>query len=245
MIKNVFTGLILMMIISSSLYAQEFLSSHENMVDQEGRKQGEWVVYDERGVLKYTGQFRDGAPYGTFKYYYAGEKIKAISEFSQNGRVTHTTLFHENGFKMAEGKYVDQKRDSIWNLYSKWDKNLLVAREIYKNTLREGVWEKYFADGTVAEEVNYKNNKRNGPWKQYYPDGSIQRKGEYKDDRLHGVMTVYYPDGEVAVSGTYKNGMKEGIWMYFNAGGENTHKEEYSNGHLMHSEIYIEEEQPE
>ncbi|MCF8230207.1 MAG: toxin-antitoxin system YwqK family antitoxin [Bacteroidales bacterium] len=241
MMRN--TMLSLFLIFALNAQAQEFLSSHKNMVDEQGRKQGEWVVYDESGILKYTGQFRDGVPYGTFKYYYPGRKIKAISEFSQNGKVTHTTLFHKNGFKMAAGKYVDQKRDSVWNLYSQWDENLLIAKEFYENTIREGVWLKYYADGSVAEETTYKNDRKNGPWVQYFTDGQVHRKSTYKNGKLNGLMTVYFPSGEVAASGTYKNGLKDGIWMYFNKEGQNTEKEVYSNGHLMEHEVFIEEEE--
>jgi antitoxin component YwqK of YwqJK toxin-antitoxin module len=224
------------------LGAQEFLSSHKNVVDQNGLKQGVWKVYNESGVLKYVGQFRDSKPYGEFTYYYPGMKVKAVSKFSENGDVSRTTLYHDNGFKMAQGKYFRQKKDSVWNYFSGYDADMLIATEYYVDTLKTGVWPKYYADGSIAEEVTYVNDKREGPWRQYFTDGKLKLKATYKNDNLTGLMTVYYPDKTVNVSGTYKNGMKEGVWIFFNEKAEKLRREEFANGHLMFAEKYFDDE---
>lgn len=213
-----------------------------NRLDEQGRKQGEWRAFDERGNLKFTGQFRDGIPYGEFRYYYKNGDLKAVSVFSNEGRETFTRTYHKNGFLMAEGKYLDRKKDSVWKYYSEWDENLLLSIEIYENTLKEGVWLNYYPDGEVAQKITYKNDVRQGPWKQFFNNGKLKLEARYENDELEGRMVVYYPDGSVNISGTYHSGMKEGEWVYFTGDAEKIKVEEYANGHLMHAEVYIEEE---
>ena len=214
----------------------------QNQTDQEGRKHGDWRAYDERGNLKFEGQFRSGVPYGEFTYYYKDGSVKAISVFSGNGRIAYTRAFHENGNLMAEGKYLGQKKDSIWNYYSQWDKNLLVSREFYNKTRKDSIWITYFPDGDTAELIRYENDLKQGPWLQFFESGTTKLEAVYEDGDLEGKMTVYFPDGNVNVEGSYHNGMKEGTWLYYTEKGEIRKEEFYANGHLMFSETYIKEE---
>jgi antitoxin component YwqK of YwqJK toxin-antitoxin module len=103
------------LMISFSIHAQEFTNSNINEVDDQGRKQGDWKTYDVNGSLKFEGSFVDGIPFGTFLFYYPEGKIKARSEMYDNGRRSRTKTFHSNGRLMAEGNYLDKKKDSSWS----------------------------------------------------------------------------------------------------------------------------------
>ena len=106
-----------------------------NKTDAQGRKQGAWQKTDAEGKLKYKGQFKDNIPYGKFEYYYPSGKTRAISEFSQNGKVTRTEVYYEGGLLNAKGKYVSEKRDSIWKFYN--DSGQLLRSENYKDNLHQ------------------------------------------------------------------------------------------------------------
>lgn len=241
MIKRIFFAGVASLLFTTIVFSQELLSNHKNHVDARGLKQGNWKAYDERGNLKFTGQFKDNIPYGEFKYYYPEGETKAVSLISDDGRIAYTKAYHKNGYLMAEGKYLDRKKDSTWNYYSEFDKNMLMAVEYYENTQKKGVWVKYYPNGSLAEEVTYDNDGENGLWKQYFSDGKVKLKAIYENGKLEGLMTIYYPNGGVNISGSYKSGMKEGIWIYFNERAQKTKREEYSGGYLMHTETYIDE----
>ena len=94
------------------------------------------------GYVSYEGNFVDGIPVGEFKYYYPNGKIKAVSMMSENGKFSRAKMYHRNGRLMAEGKFVEQKKDSIWNYYSEYD-GILLSTEIYKDQLKSGVWKNF------------------------------------------------------------------------------------------------------
>ncbi len=231
----------LLVFISLIVTGQEFIEKSKNTVDENGLRQGKWKVYDEAGNLKFKGQFKDDIPYGEFKFYFTKGSLKAISNIFDSGQSSYTKTFHKNGFLMAEGKYVNREKDSLWKYYSKYDENLLLAEEYYVNNNREGVWINYYPNGEVAEEINYENDKKNGLWKQYYNDGSIKLKATYENGDLEGLFTVYFPNGVVNISGTYNKGMKTGTWMFFNDKAEKVEREIYENGVMVDKEVYVSE----
>ena len=52
-----------------------------NQVDSKGRKQGNWEKKYENGNLRFTGQFKNDVPVGTFVYYYENQIKKAENVF--------------------------------------------------------------------------------------------------------------------------------------------------------------------
>ena len=209
---------LLLAVLPFALFAQ-YDRINKNHTDEMNRKQGKWVVFDDMGTKKYEGQFKDNIPFGTFKYFYGDGKQKAVSVFSNNGVTTHTKTFHHDGNLMAEGKYVDQKKDSIWHYYSQYD-GILLSEEIYENKIKKGVWRTFYPEQKVAEEMSYFADQKHGPWVQYYTDGSIKMKGQYKND------------GKIETKGVYSNSLKEGIWQTFDEEGELLKEETYSKGKI-------------
>jgi len=212
----------------------------QNVSDEQGRKQGEWTVKDKQGRIQYKGQFHDDIPYGTFTYYYKNGSIRAVSSIYQGGQNSFTKTYHENGTLMAEGKFVNREKDSIWNYYSDKPGNKLVAIEVYKNNSKDGVWTTFYPNGQVAEKITYQNGKQNGAWKQYFEDGSLKFKVDVSNGEKEGLFTAYYPGGVVSISGTYKNGNKNGTWMYFDENARKTKREVYENGIMVEAELFDE-----
>ena len=114
-----------------------------NKTDAGGKKQGFWIKKDKDGKKIYEGQFNNDIPYGTFKYYYPDGALKAVSVLSDNGRCSRTTTFFKNGRKMAEGKYIDEKRDSTWKFYTEFD-NIMVSEEFYKDGKKDGISKTFY-----------------------------------------------------------------------------------------------------
>ena len=239
--KQKIYSIILLLLVPGLLFPQELLSTHQNEVDELGRKQGEWKVFDGNGNLKFTGKFQDDRPVGEFTYYYPDGKVRAVIHHLPREEVAYATLYHPNGVIMAEGKYIGQQKDSVWNYYSDVDGEL-VSVEIYEDRVRQGTWKTYYPDGQVAEEVNYKDGLEQGPWVQYFTDGSIKAKGEYHEGKLEGLMQHFHVNGKVHISGEFRDGKKTGTWMYFNEEMDTTKKEVYKDGHRISEEVYLPEE---
>ncbi len=86
-----------------------------NKTDAKGQKQGEWKKYHTNGMLRYVGSFKNDKPLGEFKYYYDTGKIQ--SKMDHKEAVSYFIAYYKTGEVKATGKYINQKRDSVWNFY--------------------------------------------------------------------------------------------------------------------------------
>src|SRR5690606_34958299 len=92
--------------------------SQINQVDSKGQKQGEWrKPYEGNTVFRYVGQFKNDKPIGKFVYYYQTGDVEAIITFLPDGKTAYSKMYHESGYLMAKGKYINQLKDSTWMYY--------------------------------------------------------------------------------------------------------------------------------
>jgi antitoxin component YwqK of YwqJK toxin-antitoxin module len=197
--------------------------------DASGRKQGYWKKKDPSGKLLYEGEFKDNKPVGKFKYYYPNDSVKAILNFKNNG--TYAQLFHMNGKKMAQGKYVGAEiKDSLWSYFDESGK--LLSKDNYKAGKKNGLCLVFLPDGKISEEKNYKEDVLQGEFKEYFDGVNLRSKGTYSDGKLEGRTVYYYPNGTEVAAGFHRNGLKTGPWIYRTESGKVREKELYRNGVL-------------
>lgn len=191
-----------------------------NQVDNQGRKIGKWKAEFENGMLRYEGQFRNDRPYGEFRHYFNTGELRAINLYSMNGKVAHNQTFSSDGTLLAEGKYINQKKDSTWRFYSDID-GVLISEEDYHIDMLYGEVKNYYPEnGSLAEITYYNNGKKEGLWKRYFPDGSLMTQGLYKNDLLDGALIIYHPNGNIQISGQYEIGVRNGTWLTYDQDGE-------------------------
>lgn len=202
-----------------------------NKTDEKGLKQGYWVKLNPAtGKPAYKGTFKDDKPVGVFKYYYSEiDTVKTIMDFRKNGTVGYATIFYMTGKKQAQGKYVNEKKDSIWTFYD--DLGQLLSYETYKDGKKEGKSVVYLQNGEIADEKEYKNDLQHGPFKQYFEGKKLRGEGTYVEGKLVGKNAYYYPNGIPAAMGYYNDkGNKNGVWVYKDKDGKITSKDVYDNG---------------
>lgn len=199
-----------------------------NQVNDAGEKTGSWVKYFDNGKIKYGGQFNNDKPIGKFTYYYKNGSVKAVSIFSDDGKIAHNISYYENGKLLAEGKYVNQQKDSIWKYYLNEKSNPCISTETYIKGILVGESITYYPDsGKTAEIVFFKDGKKNGSLLKYFPDGQLMTESYYIDGFPDGKFTHYHPDGKVQISGKYKNGKQVGDWKYYDENGKAVDKDEF------------------
>jgi antitoxin component YwqK of YwqJK toxin-antitoxin module len=216
---------------SLALWAQDTI----NKADGQGKKHGYWRKTDSAGKVIYEGRFLHGIPAGEFRYFYPDGKVKTISLVSDNGRKAQTTSFFPNGKKMAEGRYLNEKKDSIWQFYSE-STGSIVTRESYMAGLINGLSEVFFSEGGLSEKQAYKEGKKDGVWEQYYSDGKLKLRGYYRAGDKVGPFIANDLMGRIMVSGQYSDGHQDGTWTYFDEKGKITKMEYYRAGLLDRTE---------
>jgi len=198
-----------------------------NQTDANNNKQGKWKKTYSNGVPRYVGQFKNDKPFGKFEYFYISGALKAITNYSPDGVVARTKTFHENSLPMAEGKYINQKKDSVWFYFSELD-GKLISEETYKKGELNGISKTFYPEsGKIAESIEYKNGIKQGELRKYFPEGNIMTKGTYKDDLLEGDFTLYFPKGNIQLKGEYHKGRQIGNWQYFDEEGNELSEDEF------------------
>jgi antitoxin component YwqK of YwqJK toxin-antitoxin module len=211
---------------TSAIFGQEA----PNKLDASGKKQGHWIKLDENGKKMYEGNFVNNVPTGKFTYFYDNGLPWSIANFSQNGKVAHTQMFNAGGKLIGEGKYVSEKKDSVWKFYSEEGK--LLSEEGYANGIKVGPSKVYYANGQVSEEKIYKAGKLDGTVKKYFENGQLKYIGKYVADKVEGKVVFYYPSGKVNAEGVYKNDLKEGPWKYYAEDGKVERTDVYVGGKM-------------
>lgn len=206
--------------------AQEAL----NKTDASGKKQGHWVKLDINKKKVYDGNFVNDVPTGTFTYFYETGETKAVTVFSKNGTIARTKMYNVGGKIMGEGKYVNEKKDSLWKFYD--EEGVLLSDENYSGGKKNGVCHVYYRNGQVADERTWKDGMLNGPRVDYFETGQIKFKSTYVNDKVEGKATYYHASGKVDAEGVYKNDLKDGAWKYYKEDGTLKRTDTYQNGYL-------------
>jgi len=201
-----------------------------NLTDQQGRKQGHWITKYPNGNVRYEGIFKDDHPVGEFRRYNENRSINSVLVYSPDGKTADASIFHPNGFKSAQGKYINQMKEGKWKFYSYSIEGYLINEEEYSKNLRNGLSHKFYTDSTLAEKVNYVNDKKEGEWLQYFASGRIFLKSNYSRGLLNGKVEVWIENGKPEISGYYKNNYREGKWLIYNEDGTLRYELNYTLG---------------
>ncbi|MGB4655690.1 MAG: hypothetical protein WBH98_09695 [Bacteroidales bacterium] len=215
----------------------------QNIIDSNGKKQGQWEKYDEKNNLVYKGQFKDDLPVGEFTYYYPNGNIQTVIVHKDNN-IAEAKNYFDNGILMATGKYKDQKKQGKWEYYNK--SGNLINIDIFDNGKKQGVCRQYYpTTGTILEECNYVNDKKDGLLKQYFTDKSTKAEINFKDGMYQGKAVFYYPNKQVMMEGEYCNDHKIGKWTTYNDDGKIQSYIIYEDGQVVEEKYFDKEKEVE
>jgi len=103
-----------------------------------------------------------------------------------------------------------------------------------KDSLRQGVWRKFYPGGNLASEVVYKDNKKQGLEILWYNNSNNCVKQEMYFNRgvLDGPVTYYYKSCRKELTENFKNGVKEGMEITYHTNGNIKAEGMYKKGNL-------------
>lgn len=197
--------------------------SQVNQKDSQGRKQGVWKKpYQTSTAFQYIGQFKDDKPIGEFTYYYESGKTKAVMNFGDDGKTCYAKMYHETGYLMAKGKYINQEKDSTWTQYD--DRGIISYQEEYKNGKLDGQRVVYYEPQNgqyrVMEYSYWRNGILHGEFKKFHPNTKLAEEGKYLDGNKNGEIKHYHPNGKIALIERYKYAVKHGYQIVFDENGK-------------------------
>jgi len=203
-----------------------------NQTDANGLRQGHWEKRQDNGRLLYEGSFKDGKPVGEWKRYHPGGQLKAQIEY--RGDTAYTQLFDVWRKKLAEGDFVNERKEGLWKIYND---NRLVADETYTGGMKNGVAHRYYDTGEVMEETNWQNGEQNGDYQVFFKTGEPYLQCKMKDNQRNGTFLVYFENGRQEMTASYKNNLRDGEWNYYTREGELRYTLYYNEGKILNPQV--------
>ncbi len=214
---------------------------------------GPYVSFYHDGKKKVEGYYKEGEPFGIWKFYYENGRLKksADRENAQNG---NWNFFYEDGSIHMQGTFINNVREGDWKFF--YEDGTIKSTGAFKNGEKDGLWKYFSEDGKLRSESEYKsgvgkfqefyesgrlkregyiiNGKSDSLWKEFYESGELKAIGEERSGYKTGIWKHYHKNGELQATGSYNKGMQLGTWKYYNRQGvlesEGAHKDGFKSG---------------
>jgi antitoxin component YwqK of YwqJK toxin-antitoxin module len=207
-----------------------------NRTDSNGLKQGSWEKHFPNGRIMYAGNFKDNKPVGEWRRYHESGGVKAILQYNETNDSVKARLFETSAHPVAEGIYVNEKKEGLWIYYAETVK---VAEEHFINGLKNGLCRKFYSTGEVLEESEWKNNQKEGKYQAFFLSGKPYLQCMFKNDRRNGRCFSYFPSGMTEVESYYTNDLPDGTWKYLDENDSVRFILQYEKGTLKNPEVLI------
>ncbi len=199
-------------------------------------EQGPWQYFTDEGVTSRSGFYLDGETDSVWTYYHPNGKISSTAVFLEKEREGVSKYYTPEGSPMMEKLYSSgdlisfrtRKQGGSWTDWTKFtpdakiaahdDAGKIIYEETYKNSLRDGTWRLYYANGNKSYEYQYKDGDYNGPFVVYHANGKVRRKGQYLNDDLDGKIESYNEDGTLRKTEFYQFGNHHGVTTLYTKG---------------------------
>ncbi|MCL2132097.1 MAG: hypothetical protein FWH36_06570 [Lentimicrobiaceae bacterium] len=191
---------------NSYLFSNGILKG-EGIVDDDGKKQGDWKEFYESGALRAAGKYLNSKPIGKWRYYFEEQTIEIEGSYTRKGEKDGEWLwYYPNGNLLSKETYSDGLLDGeSFNLTAEGD-----TLEYGKFTagLEDERW--YYINDSVKTEGNYSEGRKEGVWKVYYASGKLKSLQSYSNNELDGRFVEYWENGVKKQDATYINGLLNG-----------------------------------
>lgn len=205
-----------------------------NRIDDNGLRQGLWEKKQPNGRLMYSGSFKDGKPVGEWKRFHTGGQVKAIINYSENSDTAFTQLFDKFGKKVAEGNFLNKKKEGNWIYFSNGRK---ISEEHYSNGEKNGIAKQYYETGELLEQVEWKAGWKEGNYQTFYKNGKPYMQCKMLNNRRDGLCLVYGKNEKLQLEAYYKKGLRHGEWKFYDDKGNFQYQLNYNNGKILNPEV--------
>lgn len=169
----------------------------------EGRINGQGMLYDSEGNLRYRGDFLEDQYSGRGETYY------------QNGNVEYT------------GQFIAGQYEGMGKLYD--EDNILIYEGNFSGGSYEGSGLLY-QSGELIYEGDFSEGRYEGSGRLYYNGGVLAYEGSFAQGHYEGNGTLFYPDGNTRYSGSFFKGSFEGTGVMFHRNGVISYEGEFLQG---------------
>ena len=205
-----------------------------NQTDSEGLRQGLWQKEYPNGQVMYKGEFKNGKPSGDWIRYYENGQVKARLKYVENSDSAFVKLYDQLGKKIAEGLYINEKKEGSWLLFSG---DIKVAEEEFVNGHKHGISRKFYPTGEVFEEAEWVNGKQEGKYQVFFRNGKPYMQCKLRDNKRNGLCLVFFDNGRMEMEAYYHDNLRDGEWKFYDSSGDFLYSLKYDKGKLLNPEV--------
>lgn len=201
--------------------------------------------WSETGVLLIEGYYKNGRPFGIWKYNYLSGSPKMVEEYLdttkylrefwmpdstqtiQNGNGEYIVYYNLGTIKEWYN-YKDGLKNGPFEEFSIYGHKLISGA--FKNGLNDSTWNYYYYTGPIEKIRTYENGVLQGDYSYYFDNGQLNVKGQYTNGHKSGKWYWYTNKGGLDQEGSFNLGKQDGHWKYYYPTGELSYEAEYDNG---------------
>ncbi len=190
-------------------------------LSKNGKKIGNWEVYNENGKLEGIGKFdNDGKRIGEWVWYTYSGDVSSTENYKEGKLDGKYTSFYTNGNKETERIYAAGKLNGAYKSYN--EKGALVEKKVFANNALNGPYISYHPIGESAKKyvLEYKNGNPEGELHQYYPNGKLFEKRNYTNGKNNGLEYVYHNNDTLKAVYNYVDGIFNGPYKTYYKNGQ-------------------------
>ncbi len=198
----------------------------EGLIDEAGRKQGNWKNFYSTQVVQSEGKYINGRKDGLWLFYFQNRKTEQKGSYA-NGKPTGNWFwFYENGSKRREGAFENGLENGFFAEFNEFGDTL--SQGNYALGKKSGLWKIHVNDH--IEIGNFANDKETGEWKYFYADGTPEYTGNYTDGQPDGKQKFFYTSGKIKETSEYVMGIRTKLQKQYDEQGNLSTVTEYRNG---------------
>jgi antitoxin component YwqK of YwqJK toxin-antitoxin module len=205
MVRN----LLIALLISNALFADQGSGDQTNYTDPNGLKQGHWIYkndvkklpnYDPAAKVE-EGDYKDNKKMGMWVQYWPNGNKKSEISFDNNKAKGYAKMYFEDGKVMEEGTWENNRWTGDYKMYHP-NGQLFYEFKYSPSGKREGVQTYFHDNGKVMMKGEMKDGKETGEWEERYENGDLKSKKVFNNGSIDPTQTKTYVPKNVIVDNT-------------------------------------------
>lgn len=198
-------------VILAVIYSDYGVKESEGLVDELGRKTGEWKEFWEDGAVRAIGNYTEGKRTGKWKYFFNTGSLEQEGFYKDDKFSGNWKWYYDSGEIWRDENYIKGIEDGEFSEFSR--EGGIIAQGIYEMGLKEGQWVMH--SGDHIEKGEFREGLKEGRWKYYYSNEKIKFEGDFIQGQEDGKHLWYYENGNLKEERHYIYGSREKMWKRY------------------------------
>jgi len=185
------------------LYSGQFKDNHPV---------GEFRYFYPSGAVKAIVQ-HESLHHSFAWYYYENEQLMSLGKYVDQLKDSVWMNYNAGGFLVSKEPFKNNKLNGekiIYYVANQVETGEIKALSVehFSDSVLHGSYQAFFSSGKMKEQGNYTFGLKEGVWETFHPNGSIASRVKFKQGKAYGYMYVYDEEGEESYKVFYLKGVK-------------------------------------